>query len=114
VGSNREAKELDRESVPDHPDRTALFPECPAYRLISAKFQNPLVVNSYTLLRSSHDSFTKASRNDSGASRHRSHVQQSLHDCEASHDPWLCKLKSSRQCFGTFKICFRKHGEFCP
>ena len=41
VGSNREAKELDRESVPDHPDRTALFPECPAYRLISANFKTP-------------------------------------------------------------------------
>ena len=44
VGSNREARELDRESVLDLPDRTALFPEYPAYRRIFAKFQNPLIV----------------------------------------------------------------------
>lgn len=43
VDSSREAREVDREFVPDHSDRMVLFPECPAYRLNAAN-SNPLFV----------------------------------------------------------------------
>ena len=101
AGLNREARELDPAFVRDRVDRLTSSTDY-------GDFSSPLC--KLWILWGNHDILTKVSQYGSGA--RGPHVQQTLHDGESHHDPWLGKLKSASEGVGTLKIASREHGKF--